>query len=124
MDAEKGNIRRYSTRTLVLIGLFSAICYIALYVRIPIPSPVGKPFLHMGNMFVILAALLFNGFIGGISGSIGMGLFDALNGYGASVPKTLILKFGIGIIAGRIFTKHKKNTDKSPVTWILIAAAF
>ena len=78
----------------------------------------------MGNMFVILAALLFNGFIGGISGSIGMGLFDALNGYGASVPKTLILKFGIGIIAGRIFTKHKKNTDKSPVTWILIAAAF
>ena len=124
MKEGKASLRTYSTRTLVLIGLFSAICYIALYVRIPIPSPVGNPFLHMGNMFVILAALLFNGFIGGISGSIGMGLFDALNGYGASVPKTLILKLGIGLVTGWIFKKHKKDKARSPIGWIIIAAAF
>ncbi|HAG44407.1 MAG TPA: hypothetical protein DCL31_15180, partial [Clostridium sp.] len=67
---------KFSIHTMVLIGLFSALCYVALLFKIPIPSPVGKPFLHMGNMFVILAALLFSGTIGGLSGSIGMGLFD------------------------------------------------
>jgi uncharacterized membrane protein len=115
------NNRAY-TRTLVLIGLFSALCYVALYLKIPIPSPVGNPFLHMGNMFVILASLLFNGYIGGISGSIGMGLFDALNGYGDSVPKTLILKFGIGIITGAIAFRGKRHNAKSPVKWILAAS--
>ncbi len=65
---------KISTRTMVLIGLFAALCYVALFFKIPIPSPVGNPFLHMGNMFVILSALLFTGTIGGLSGSIEYGL--------------------------------------------------
>jgi len=77
----------------------------------------------MGNMIVILAALLFNGFIGGISGSVGMGLFDALNGYGFSVPKTLILKFGIGIVTGTIARKGRRDNTGSPVLWIGAASA-
>jgi len=114
--------QHYSTRTVVLIGLFAAICYVSLYLRIPIPSPVGKPFLHMGNMFVILAALLFNGFIGGTAGSIGMGLYDLMNGYGSSALRTFILKFGIGVITGKIAAKKEQQSAKSPVKWIFIAA--
>lgn len=120
-----------STRTIVLIGLFAAICYVSLYFMIPIPSPVGSPFLHMGNMFVILASLLFNGYIGGISGSIGMGLFDMMNGFAAYAPKTFILKFGIGVITGKIAGKKDKEGESqdddsrvSPVRWIFVAAIF
>lgn len=109
----------------VIIGLFSAICYIALMVfKIPIPSPVGKPFIHFGNMFVILAALLFSGTIGGLSGSIGMGLFDLFNGWATSAPKTIVLKFGIGFVAGAIAAKGNKENAKSPLLGIGIAAAF
>ncbi|MEG0132772.1 MAG: ECF transporter S component [Clostridium sp.] len=114
--------KKFSTRTMVLIGLFSALCYVALFFKIPIPSPVGKPFLHMGNMFVILAALLFTGTIGGLSGSIGMGLFDLMNGYASSVPKTVLLKFGIGAIVGIVFSKGNKKDAKSPIKWIGIAS--
>jgi len=114
--------QKFSTRTMVLIGLFAALCYVALFFKIPIPSPVGKPFLHMGNMFVILAALLFTGTIGGLSGSIGMGLFDLMNGYASSVPKTMILKFGIGAIVGCVASKGKNENAKSPIKWISVAS--
>jgi len=107
----------------VLIGLFAAICYVSLYLRIPIPSPVGRPFLHMGNMFVILAALLFNGFIGGAAGSLGMGLYDILNGYGSSALRTFILKFGIGLVAGKVAAKKHQPGSTPPVKWIFIAGA-
>ncbi len=113
---------KISTRTMVLIGLFAALCYVALFFKIPIPSPVGNPFLHMGNMFVILAALLFTGTIGGLSGSIGMGLFDLMNGYASSVPKTVILKFGIGAIVGSVAARGKNKNAKSPIKWISIAS--
>ncbi len=114
--------RKFSTKSIVLIGLFAALCYVALFFKIPIPSPVGKPFLHMGNMFVILASLLFSGMIGGLSGSIGMGLFDLTQGYAASVPKTLILKFGIGIIVGAVAAKGDKEGKKSPLKWLALAS--
>ncbi len=122
MNTVHSKKNKISTRSIVFIGLFAALCYVALYFKIPIPSPVGKPFLHMGNMFVILAALLFNGVVGGASGSIGMGLFDIMNGYGSSAPKTFILKFGIGIITGRVASKGRKSEAKSPVKWIFIAS--
>lgn len=122
MSRSYSHQKKISTRTIVLIGMFAALCYVSLYFKIPIPSPVGKPFLHMGNMFVILAALLFNGVIGGASGSIGMGLFDILNGYASSSLKTFILKFGIGMVTGRIASKKNRESSKSPVIWIITAS--
>ena len=114
---------KFTTKDLVTIGLFAALSFIALYFKIDIPSPVGKPFLHMGNMFTILAALLFGGIIGGASGSIGMGLWDIINGYGAYAYKTFILKFGIGLFVGLVASKGKKKDAKSPLPIIAIAAA-
>ncbi|MBS5316487.1 MAG: ECF transporter S component [Clostridiales bacterium] len=120
---KKQSKSKLSLQALVIIGLFSAICYIALMLfKIPIPSPVGKPFIHFGNMFVILAALLFSGTIGGLSGSIGMGLFDILNGWATSAPKTIILKFGIGFVTGVVAGKGNDKEAKSPFKWIALAA--
>lgn len=100
---------KISTRKIVLISLLSALCYIILYIKVPIPAPVGNPFFHFGNMFVLLFALLFGGPIGGLAGSIGMGLFDLLNGYHLYAPKTIILKFLIGITCGAVFGFANKS---------------
>lgn len=116
-------VNKFSTRTIILIGLFAALSYVALIFKIPIPSPVGNPFLHLGNMFVILAALLFSGPIGGASGALGMGLFDLMNGYASSVFKTFLLKFGIGIVVGIVASKGRKKEAKSPIKWIGISSA-
>lgn len=114
---------KFSTRDLVMIGLFAALSFVALYIKIDIPSPVGKPFLHMGNMFTILAALLFGSVVGGASGSLGMGLWDILNGYANTAYKTFILKFGIGYFVGVVARKGRDENAKSPVKALGIAAA-
>lgn len=116
---------KFNLREMIVIGLFAAICYVALdYFKIPIPSPVGTPFLHMGNMFVILASLLFSGVTGGLAGSIGMGIWDILHGYASASYKTFILKFGIGLFTGLIASKGHKKEAKSPIIYLAIASGF
>ena len=107
----------------ILTALFAAICYVALFFKIPIPSPVGNPFIHLGNLFVILAALLFSGTVGGVAGSLGMGVFDLTQGYAIYAPKTFVLKLGIGLVAGFVASKGKKPDAKSPVKWIFACSA-
>jgi len=99
----------------IFTALFAAVCYVALFFKIPVPSPVGNPFLHLGNLFVILAALLISGPVGGIAGSLGMGLFDVTQGYATYAPKTIVLKLGIGLVAGFVYSKGRKENAKSPV---------
>lgn len=43
---------------IALIGILSALCYVAVMFSIPIPSPLGKPMIHFGNLIVIISALL------------------------------------------------------------------
>ena len=83
---------RNTLLTTVLIALFAALSYVVLYIKIP----MGEQFVHMGNMVTILAALLIGGWQGGLSGSIGMGLYDIFF-YPTSVVKTLILKLWGGM---------------------------
>ncbi|MBO5321917.1 MAG: ECF transporter S component [Clostridia bacterium] len=85
---------------ITFISLFAALCYIALTVFF---FPVGPMFVHFGNLIVVLAALLIGGWQGGLAGSIGMGLYDILNGHADSSPKTFILKFLIGLTVGLVF---------------------
>lgn len=116
---------KFSLRDIIVIGLFAAICYVALdYFKIPIPSPVGTPFLHMGNMFVILASLLFSGVTGGLAGSIGMGIWDILHGYAATSYKTFILKFGMGLFTGLVASKGQKKDARSPIVYLGLASGF
>ncbi len=109
----------------MLISLLSALCYVILYFKIPIPSPVGNPFLHMGNMLVMLFALIFGGPISGVAGAVGMGLFDLMNGYHLYAPKTIILKFLMGITCGIVFgVANKTLSDKVNKIIITIGVIF
>ncbi|GAA6395725.1 ECF transporter S component [Solibaculum mannosilyticum] len=110
-------------KSMAIVGVFAALCYLALLpiFRIPIPAPVGDPFLHVGNLLVILCALLYGGVGGGLAGSIGMGLSDMTTGYLYTSPKTIVLKFFIGLIAGASFRALSKRKEK-PVAGLLIFA--
>lgn len=98
---------------ITLIGILSALSYVGVLIQIPIPSPIGKPMIHLGNLIVIISALLFGGIIGGASGSIGMGLYDLIHGYDIfSIIRTIILKLVMGLIVGFVYRKLLK--DKNP----------
>lgn len=114
---------------LTVTGLMAALCYVAFtFIKIPIPTPGGDTTaLHIGNAFCVLAALLLGGVYGGLAGSIGMTIADILDPtYITSAPKTFILKFLIGLIAG--FIAHKiahisqDHTKSYVFKWSLIAS--
>lgn len=97
---------KITTKTIVTMALFCALCYVGTFLNIPLPVAGGKTMIHFGNIFCLLAALTLGGVKGGICGSIGMGLYDLLSpGYQMYVPQTVLLKFFIGLICGLVYRK-------------------
>jgi len=105
---KKGEI---SILDITLIALFGALGYVSLVVLF---IPFAGMYIHFGNLIVVLAALLIGGWQGGLSGSVGLGLFDLLNGHPDSAPKTIILKFLIGLTVGLVFNFLKKKDKLLP----------
>ena len=95
------------TLRITVTALMAALCYVAFtFLQIKIPTPVGYTSFHLGNTFCVLAALLLGGIPGGIAGAIGMGIGDILDPvYIMVAPKTLFLKFMIGLIT--VLVAHK-----------------
>lgn len=96
---------------IVFVALFAALCYVSVFINIPIPSIVGRPMIHLGNFVLVIASLFLGSVFGGTAGAIGMGLYDLMNGYGIWMLKTVTLKFIYGFSTGFVF---KKCLEKLP----------
>lgn len=109
-------------------ALLAALCFIGFqFLRIDIPIGASKTAIHFGNTFCILAALMLGGVRGGSAGAIGMGLADLLSGYATSAPKTILMKFMIGVIAGAMahrvgHVKDHMNDRAYVLKWSLLAS--
>lgn len=104
------NNKKNSALLIAKVGIMAALSYLA-FTFLQVKIPVGSEFtsFHLGNTFCVLAALLFGGVPGGIAGAIGMTIGDLLDPvYITSAPKTFLLKFFIGFIAGLIAHKVGK----------------
>ena len=115
-------------RMITLTVMFAAINYIAFaYGKISIPtSPTTSTAIHIANAFVILSSWILGPVYGGLSGAIGLSLADFMDPrYIASAPKTFLMKFMIGFIAGTIARKLKlsEQTDKKAITRITLVSA-
>ena len=105
---------------ITFIALFAALSYIALTLFF---FPFAQMYIHFGNLIVVVAALLIGGWQGGLAGSIGMGLYDILNGHADSSPKTFLLKFLIGFTIGIVYTFLNK-TKKFPKKSLIASGSF
>lgn len=117
-----------NVKKLALAALMAALCYVG-FAFLKIDIPVGadaKTAFHFGNVFCVLAALLLGGVWGGLSGAVGMTIGDLLAGYATSAPKTFLLKFCIGLIAGVVASKllklDKETTAKGRLWKSLVAS--
>lgn len=115
---------------ITITGLMAALSYaVFTFFQIKIPLPGGDATsIHLGNAVCVLGALLLGGVYGGIGGAIGMTIGDLLDPvYVVYAPKTFLLKFCIGLIAGMIAHKLGKisvsNDAKHVLRWTTIAAA-
>lgn len=109
----------FNVRNITLIGILAAMVFaLTKFISIPIPTPLGKTALSVGNAMCVLSALLFGPGIGGLAAGIGNALVDLSDP--AWAPEfwiTFINKFAMAFIAGVVMHKIRLGSDKVRV-WI------
>ncbi|MCI5500215.1 MAG: ECF transporter S component [Clostridiales bacterium] len=90
----------------------TAICLVLVYVftavvNIRLPFAPNGGLIHLGNVPLFVAAILFGKRTGMIAGGIGMALFDLLSGWTAWAPFTLIIVGCMGLVVGAVTEKKK-----------------
>ena len=104
---------------IAMTGVFAALSYVVFtFLQFKIWLPGGDATsIHFGNAVCVLGALILGGVYGGIGGAIGMTIGDLLDPvYVVYAPKTFILKFCIGLIAGLIAHKIGKINEQTDQT--------
>lgn len=122
-------MKNQTVQKIALTGLMAALSYVVftfLQIKVPLPGGDYTSF-HLGNTICVLGALLLGGVYGGIGGAIGMTIGDLLDpAYVLVAPKTFLLKFFIGLIAGLIAHKLGKITiekdNKKVLLWTILSA--
>lgn len=112
-----------------MTGLLAALSYVAftfLQIKVMLPGGDATSF-HLGNTICVLGALIAGSFYGGLGGAIGMTIGDLLDPvYIIYAPKTFILKFCIGAIAGfvahRIGHINEQKDRKQVLKWAILSA--
>ena len=100
-------------QSMVLVAVFAAITYLGIQVfRIPMPAAVGTPFVHFGHVFVVMGIFLIGGKRGAVSGSIGLVVFDLLNGFVQDIPQVFLETVFKCLVIGAPFAVLKKRAGK------------
>ena len=109
----------FSVRGIVLIGVLAASVFVLTKtISIPIPTPLGKTALSIGNAMCILSALLFGPTVGGLAAGIGNALVDLTDP--AWAPEfwiTFINKFLMAYVAGLVMHRVRVGSESVRI-WI------
>ena len=116
------NIRN-KTYDLVICALFIALTFVATWlinIRLPLVGSGGL--IHLGNVPLFVAAMLFGKKTGALAGGIGMALFDLMSGWTAWAPFTLVIVGSMGFVVGLIAEKKPfKNAQINNVLSVILA---
>lgn len=97
-----------TVKTLVLNALFVALTLVAtMFINIRLPIMGNGGLIHLGNVPLFLAAILFGKKSGAIAGAFGMGLFDLISGWTAWAPFTFVVVGAMGYVVGLLSEKLK-----------------
>lgn len=103
-------------KSLTITAIFIALTYVfTAVVNIRLPFAPNGGLIHLGNVPLFIAAIVFGRKTGAAAGAVGMGLFDLLSGWGAWAPFTFVIVGAMGYTVGAI--TEKKDT----LVWRVIA---
>ena len=96
--------RLFTIKNITLIGVLAACVFVLTkFASIPIPTPLGKTAISLGNTMCILASALFGPMIGGLSAGIGNALVDLTDpAWAPEFYITFINKFLMAFVAGLV----------------------
>lgn len=121
----QNNLRlKYLTYTVMFIAVnYVAFAYGKINIQI---TPGQSTAIHIANAVVVLSSWLLGPVYGGLAGAVGLSLADLMDPrYITSAPKTFIMKFLIGFIAGMVARKLKlkEKDDKKEIIKITTISA-
>ncbi len=103
-------MKKFSTKDIVLIGMLSAMCTIATFIKIPYGNGA---MVHLGTAALFTIAIIFGGKYAGLSGAIGSGIYDIMMGFSPYTVWTFVIKGLAGLIVGSIAHGIEKKGNKN-----------
>ena len=120
--------KKFGTYDIVMVGLMAALCFASIYIKIDVPTPMGKTMMHLGNVFCLLSGMLLGGVRGGLAAGIGTMFYDLMDpAFVAGAPFTFAFKFIMAFIAGicaRSGGSESKNFVKNLIGCVLGEIAY
>jgi uncharacterized membrane protein len=98
-----------------LCGMFAALVTFATFI-VQIPNPATKGYLNFGDIIIFVSALVFGPIVGGVAGSLGSAIADAISPYAYYAPFTFVIKGIEGVLAGLISKRQRSSRDIIAVT--------
>lgn len=93
----------FTVRNMTIIGVFTALCFVANWLQFPIPTPIGSTRFHLGNVMCLLAGFVLGPVPGGIAAGLGGMFFDfTYPEYVSEAWITFLLKFAMAWLCGKI----------------------
>lgn len=104
----------FSVRGITMVGVLAACIFVLTkFISIPIPSPLGKTALSLGNAMCILSSLLFGPVIGGLASGLGNALVDLTDpAWAPEFYITFINKFLMAYVAGFVMRYLELGGEK------------
>ena len=108
---------------LVVTAIFIALTLVStMFINIRLPFMGSGGLIHLGNIPLFIAAMLYGRKTGAIVGAIGMGTFDIMSGWVAWAPFTFVIVGLMGYIIGLLYEKKPiKNAHILNIFIIFIA---
>jgi len=106
MNSTFSPLETTKTKAIVINALFIALTLVStMFINIRLPIMGNGGLIHLGNVPLFIAALVYGKKSGAIAGAFGMGLFDLISGWAVWAPFTFIIVGAMGFLAGLIAEK-------------------
>lgn len=113
-------------KRLTVTGMLTAVVTLStMAIRIPVPVTGG--YIHPGDGFVILAALILGPVEGTLAAGLGSAFADVLGGYFIYAPATFVIKALSAFVAYYIFKKSRIEVVAIPAIFaelVMVAGYF
>ncbi|MEH7332039.1 ECF transporter S component [Neobacillus drentensis] len=80
-----------------------------MFINIRLPIMGNGGLIHLGNVPLFIAAMVYGKKTGAIAGAFGMGLFDVISGWAIWSPFTFVIVGAMGFVVGLISEKVPGN---------------
>lgn len=102
------NKNNLSVSEIAVTGVCIALTFLATgFINIRLPIAANGGLVHLGNVPLFLAAIIYGKRTGALAGSFGMALFDLMGGWVLWAPFTFVIVGLMGFTAGAITEKHR-----------------